>query len=163
MGLHGSGCNQCGGSGRVHVGGGVHDACPGCFTVADQAPSPWGKFVYCSQHLGIHSSDWCTVGEKLNMVNLGSVESEQEAAEKCRRLGLPLFEEQRPQKDLADMAECQLATLEELRGLKSSSQSRIKRQEEIVKRCIDACRRHGVSQRDVERCPRLRKKLFGGR
>lgn len=31
MSLRGSGCGQCGGSGRVHIGGGVSDACPGCF------------------------------------------------------------------------------------------------------------------------------------
>jgi len=31
MSLYGRGCNNCGGSGRIHIGGGVHDACPQCF------------------------------------------------------------------------------------------------------------------------------------
>lgn len=31
MGLYGRGCSDCGFSGRIHIGGGVNDACPSCF------------------------------------------------------------------------------------------------------------------------------------
>lgn len=62
--------------------------------------------------------------------------------------------------DLAHIAECQLATVEEMKGIKSTSQRRLNRQLSIAKWATDACRVHGVTYDDVASCPRL-KSLLG--
>lgn len=48
------------------------------------------RFVYCDQHLNPHLTGWCSVSHR-NKVDLG-VETLEEAYEKCKRLGLKLYE-----------------------------------------------------------------------
>jgi len=54
------------------------------------------EIIYCGQHLRPHRTGWCTVGPE-HKVGLGikftGEESLKEAALKCRRLGLKLFED----------------------------------------------------------------------
>lgn len=55
-----------------------------------------GDWVYCHQHLNAHRSGWCTVSinEKVGLGSFPGAQHEQivAAAEKCRRLGLLLYD-----------------------------------------------------------------------
>ena len=54
------------------------------------------QWIYCTQHLAVHSTGWCTVGteDKIGLGILRSVDIEgKKAAEKCRRVGLKLFQD----------------------------------------------------------------------
>lgn len=48
-----------------------------------------GEWVYCSQHLNVHASGWCTV-EPRDKLGL-HVETEEEGIEKCKEIGLKLY------------------------------------------------------------------------
>jgi hypothetical protein len=56
----------------------------------------FGKWVYCAQHLAAHRTGWCSVdnGEKLGLGDFPGDEREQGVAafQKCRRLGLKIYE-----------------------------------------------------------------------
>jgi hypothetical protein len=56
------------------------------------------QWIYCAQHRRAHLTGWCTVGveDKVGLgipLSAGRNESARAASQKCRRLGLPLFEE----------------------------------------------------------------------
>lgn len=66
--------------------------------------------MYCGQHLGPHRSGWCTVGLDYK-VGLGPFEGEEHqqakaAAEKCRTLGLRLYQEGEPKDWIARIKTC---------------------------------------------------------
>jgi len=128
----------------------------------DATKLDFGEWTYCRAHLAPHQGDWCTVDAKRDKVGLGPMKDMDEATEKCRHLGLPLYGDQRVQHDLAYLTECELATLTQLQGLKSSSRSRVARQAGIVEKAVAACKRHKVNKGDAEKCPRLYGLLFKG-
>lgn len=48
-----------------------------------------GAWVYCNQHMRAHQTGWCTVANR-DKVGLG-VSTVQEAEDKCRQWGFPLY------------------------------------------------------------------------
>lgn len=51
----------------------------------------FGEWVYCRSHLNAHRSGWCTIGLE-DKIGLGPVKDSAEAIEKCRKLGLRLYQ-----------------------------------------------------------------------
>lgn len=66
-------------------------------TEKKDADKVFGDWVYCAEHLNPHRTGWCTVrnDRKLGLGPFSGNEDEQrrQAAEKCRSLGLKLFED----------------------------------------------------------------------
>lgn len=62
---------------------------------------------------------------------------------------------------LAWLTECQLATLQDLRQVKSTPKSKLARQQQICERAVTQCRDLGVEPRGLrgERCLRLTEEL----
>lgn len=50
-----------------------------------------GEWVYCSQHLNVHLSGWCTVPLR-DKLGIGPVKDRAEAIKKCLSMGLKLYE-----------------------------------------------------------------------
>ncbi len=60
-----------------------------------------GMLVYCASHRRAHATGWCTVDveNKLGLgIDRGAPNAMHDAAEKCRRLGLRLFEDEQSNK-----------------------------------------------------------------
>jgi len=73
----------------------IPDSCPLESEDAEKSDDTiFGDWVYCSQHLGPHTTGWCTVNN-MNKVGLGIVgktaESAKAAGNKCKHLGLKIY------------------------------------------------------------------------
>lgn len=67
-------------------------------------------------------------------------------------------------RDLCYLCECQMATLEELKGLSRTSTTRVRRQSRIVEKSIQLLDHLGIERAKIAelldgRCPRLKKEL----
>jgi len=60
---------------------------------ADEKIFGKGNLVYCSQHLAVHVTGWCTVpnSEKVGLGLKSDLQGYDKANDKCRHLGLEIY------------------------------------------------------------------------